>query len=459
MDTIAVYNPFTQQKIKNCTLTEPVIAKEKLKAAYNLNKIEPEGLPKAERKQILRRFLALFLNHKETIVQTSIAEGGKPINDTLTEFERAVEGIHLSIAGIDKINGEQVPMNLNGASANKTAFTTKTPIGVVLSISAFNHPINLTIHQVLPAIAAGCPVIYKPALSTPLVSEIIIDLLYQAELPQGWCTYLLCSDQTTASLAESKLLHYISFIGSAKIGWQLKQKIAPGVNISLEHGGNAPVIVCEDADLQNVIPQLVKASFYHAGQVCVSAQRIYIHETIFNKFKDGFVAQAKLLKTGDPTQKATDVGPIIKNDALQRIQNWIEMAQKEGAEVALSPKITTTTLSPAILINPDKNSLVTKDEIFGPVVCLYSFSSEDQAIEQANNSPYIFQSAAYTQNIKTGFKFAQRLNGAAVMINQHPAFRVDWMPFGGQGLSGQGLGGIDYSINEMLKQKLVVVAH
>lgn len=459
MDTIAVYNPFTNKKITDCSLTEKSEAKDLLQAAYNLHKVSPAGLPKAERKQILQRFMTLFLANKSTIINTSIAEGGKPLKDTVIEFERAIEGIQLAIHGIDKINGEQIPMELNAASINKTAFTTKSPIGVVLSISAFNHPINLTIHQVLPAIAAGCPVIYKPALSTPLVSKIIIDLLHQAGLPKGWCTYLLCSNQTTALLAKSELLGYISFIGSAKVGWSLRQNIAAGVNISLEHGGNAPVLVCEDADLKKAIPELVKASFYHAGQVCVSAQRIYVHEHMFTEFKEGFIKQAKRLKTGDPQLETTDVGPIITEDALARIKEWIELAEREGAEIVLKPQITNTCLSPTVVANPASESFVTKEEIFGPVVCLYSYSNEDAAIKNANNSPYIFQSAAYTQNINIAFQLSKKLNGAAVMINQHPAFRVDWMPFGGQGLSGQGLGGIDYSINEMLKQKLIVIAH
>ncbi len=460
MANLDVLNPFTSEVISKLELESKEEAFKKLEDAFILHKDHPEGLPKEQRIRILEKFHEVLKANQEDLIQTSISEGGKPYMDTVVEMDRALNGVKLGIQSVHNIKGEMIPMDLNRASADKLAFTKKNPIGVVFSISAFNHPINLAIHQIVPCIAAGCPVIYKPALTTPLVSKKIIDLLYEVGLPKEWCTYLLCDNETTAELAKSEKLDYISFIGSSKVGWDIKKNMAPGVKIALEHGGNAPVIVAEDADLSKSVPQLIKAGFYHAGQVCVSAQRIYVHESILETFIETFKAKSIKLNLSDPQDKGCEVGPIINAEALARIDNWVKAAIKEGAQLVCGGnKIDNHSYQTTILLNPDENSLVTKEEIFGPVICIYSYSEINNAISRANQSPYIFQSAAYTENINLAFKLSKELNGAAVMINSHPAFRVDWMPFGGQGLSGEGLGGIDYSVNEMLKQKLIVIQH
>ena len=291
------------------------------------------------------------------------------------------------------------------------------------------------------------------------VSKKIIELIYDSGLPREWCTYLVCENETTAKLAQSPLLGYISFIGSSKIGWNIKAKIAPGVKIALEHGGNAPTIVRADANLKLAIPQIAKAGFYHAGQVCVSAQRIYVHDTIC----DSFVAQinrlAQTQKLGNPLSVETEIGPLISDTSLNRINKWVQDAIDEGATlIAGGNKLQNNCYEPTILLNPLEKSKVTKEEIFGPVICIYSFSSDEEAIKRANNSRYCFQSAVFTESLNKALKYTQDLNGSTVLINSHPAFRVDWMPFGGQGLSGDGLGGISYSTEEMLKQKLIIIA-
>lgn len=460
MANLDVINPFTSEVISSLDIESKEQAFKKLQAAYNLHKSNPNGLPKEQRIRILERFHELLQTNQEELIQTSLSEGGKPYSDSVVEMERALNGVKLGIQAIQNINGEMIPMDLNGASANKLAYTKKSPIGVVFSISAFNHPINLAIHQIVPCVAAGCPVIYKPALTTPIVSKKMIELLYEAGLPEEWCNYLLCDNESTAELAKSDQLGYISFIGSSKVGWEIKSKMAPGVTIALEHGGNAPVIVAEDAKLSDAVPQIAKAGFYHAGQVCVSAQRVYVHESIIDSFVAQLNSQAQLQKVGNQKEENTAIGPIISEGALNRINQWVQNAITEGATLICGGnKLQNQCYEPTILLNPSDNSKVTQEEIFGPIICVYSYSNDQEAIERANSSPYIFQSATYTQSIKKSMMFSERLNGAAVMINTHPAFRVDWMPFGGQGLSGEGLGGIEYSVNEMLKQKLVVIQH
>lgn len=459
MTSIKVLNPYSSNCIQTVELSSKKNAFAKLEEASALYHKHPKGLSKEKKISILEKFHEKFKEAKEQLIQLAVLEGAKPINDTEVEFNRALDGIKLGIQAIRSIIGQQIPMNLNTASTNKLAYTIKSPVGVVLSISAFNHPINLAIHQIVPAIAAGCPVIYKPALTTPLVSEKIIELIYDSGLPKEWCTYLVCNNETTAELAQSPLLGYISFIGSSKIGWNIKAKIAPGVKIALEHGGNAPVVVRADANLKLAIPQIAKAGFYHAGQVCVSAQRIYVHESIC----DSFVAQinrlAQTQKLGNPLSTDTEIGPIISAISFDRIDKWVQDAIDEGATlIAGGNKLQNNCYEPTILLNPSEKSKVTEEEIFGPVICIYSFSSDDEAIIRANNSRYCFQSAVFTESLNTALRYTQDLNGSAVLINSHPAFRVDWMPFGGQGLSGYGLGGISYSTEEMLEQKLIIIA-
>lgn len=459
MASIEVLNPYSSDSIHTLELSSNEVAFAKLEKANALYQKHPKGLSKEKRISILEKFYEKFYEAKEALIQLAVLEGAKPLNDTEVEFNRALEGIKLGVQAVRSIIGEQVPMNLNTASTNKLAYTIKSPIGVVLSISAFNHPINLAIHQIVPAIASGCPVIYKPALTTPLVSKKIIELIYDSGLPREWCTYLVCENETTAKLAQSPLLGYISFIGSSKIGWNIKAKIAPGVKIALEHGGNAPTILRADANLKLAIPQIAKAGFYHAGQVCVSAQRIYVHDTIC----DSFVAQinrlAQTQKLGNPLSVETEIGPLISDTSLNRINKWVQDAIDEGATlIAGGNKLQNNCYEPTILLNPLEKSKVTKEEIFGPVICIYSFSSDEEAIKRANNSRYCFQSAVFTESLNKALKYTQDLNGSTVLINSHPAFRVDWMPFGGQGLSGDGLGGISYSTEEMLKQKLIIIA-
>ena len=458
MSNLNVFNPYTDELISSEVMLSKKEALSKLSEAYYIHKKNTSGISKKNRIEILENFYQLLQKNSQEIIELSVSEGGKPIQDSQIEMQRALEGVKLGIQSIRNLNGEMIPMNLNSASSNKLAFTTKSPIGVVFSISAFNHPINLTIHQIIPCIAAGCPVLYKPALSTPLVSKKIIKLLYKAGLPKEWCTHIICDNETTADLAKSDLIGYISFIGSSKVGWSIKQKMAAGVKIILEHGGTAPVIIARDADLKKAVPQIANSGFYHAGQVCVSAQKIYVHNDLIDSFISQLNLQAQLKKIGNPLNENTLIGPIISKSSLERIDNWVQEAINEGATLICGGnKLQNNCYEPTVLLNPSPNSLVSKEEIFGPVMCIYSFNENEEAIQLANKSPYIFQSAAYTNTLNQAFYFSKKLNGACVIINNHPAFRVDWMPFGGQGLSGEGLGGIEYSVKEMLKQKLVII--
>lgn len=455
---LKVFCPFDNTLIKEIPFNTALEVENALYQANNLYNQHPHGLPAYQRIEILEKLVVLITKQQEEIVKLATQEGGKPYQDSKVEILRAINGVKLAAQAILQLHGEQIPMGLTPSSENRLAFTTKEPIGVVVAISAFNHPFNLIVHQVATAVAAGCPVIVKPALTTPLSCIKFINLLEEAGLPENWAQVLICEDGLAEKLATDKRVAYLTFIGSAKVGWHLRSKIAAGTRIALEHGGLAPVIVEQDADIKELIPAIVKGGFYHAGQVCVSVQRVFVHQKILNEVADKLVAEAKKLIVGNPLNEQTQVGPLILSKEVDRIETWISEAVSEGAKLLCGGKrISETCFEPTILLNPNKNSLVSTQEIFGPVICLYTYSVVEDAIKQANALPFAFQAAVFTKNIDKAFAITKQLNAAAVMINDHTAFRVDWMPFGGRNESGIGVGGIQYTINEMLQDKLVVM--
>lgn len=348
-------------------------------------------------------------------------------------------------------------MGLTAASENRMAFTTREPIGVVLTISAFNHPLNLIVHQVVTAVAVGCPVIVKPAQNTPLSCLAFVDLLKEAGLPDSWCQAIICDNEIAESMVIDKRVNFFSFIGSAKVGWYLKSKLPPGTRCVLEHGGAAPVIVEKDADMHQLIPALVKGGFYHAGQVCVSVQRVFVEESISEEVVGKMVKDAKKLIVGDPMDEKTEVGPLISPHEVDRVEQWVKEAVEGGAGLISGGKrISNTCYEPTVLLNPPLDAKVSIKEIFGPVVCVYTYSNRDKAIEIANDLEMHFQAAVFTKDLDIAFDCINKLNATAVMVNDHTAFRVDWMPFGGRDASGIGMGGIAYAMHEMTRVKLMV---
>lgn len=455
---LKVYSPFDNSLLKELSLNNAAEVEMALTQAEKLNKQNPQGLPAYKRIEILEKLAGLILKNQEKLIKIATQEGGKPYQDSKVEILRAINGVKIAAQTINQIHGEEIPMGLTQASANRIAFTTKEPIGVVVAISAFNHPFNLIVHQVATAVAAGCPVIVKPALTTPLSCIEFIHLLKEAGLPEHWAQVLICEHELAEKLATDSRAAYLTFIGSAKVGWHLRSKIAPGTRIALEHGGVAPVIIEDDANITELIPAIIKGGFYHAGQVCVSVQRVFVHEKILAEVAEKLVVEAKKLITGNPLDEKTQVGPLILLKELDRIEYWVNEAISEGAKLLCGGKrISTTCYEPTILLNPNKNSKVSTQEIFGPVICLYGYTETKEAIEQANALPFAFQAAVFTKNIDKAFSITKQLNAAAVMVNDHTAFRVDWMPFGGRNISGIGVGGIQYTINEMLQDKLVVI--
>ncbi|WP_264537495.1 aldehyde dehydrogenase family protein [Flavobacterium sp. N1736] len=455
--TAKIIFPYDQSIVKELPLISKNDIEKILNTAQNLFDDQSNWLPAYKRIEILEKAASIMNDRSEELIHLAISEGGKPYKDSKAEIFRAIKGVKLAAEHIAQIKGEQIPMGLTDASLNRIAFTSKEPIGVVVAVSAFNHPLNLAVHQIATAIAAGCPVVFKPSSNTPLSGLALADILKEAGLPSGWLQVVLCDNETSELLVTDSRINFLTFIGSAKVGWYLKSKLPPGTRCALEHGGAAPVIVESDADFSEMIPDLVKGGFYHAGQVCVSVQKVYVNEEICDRFVEEFSEATKKLIVGNPFDETTDVGSLITPKELIRVEEWVNEAIKKGAKLITGGKrISETCFEPTVLFNPSEDSKVSTNEIFGPVVCIYSYTNREEAIKRANALDVHFQAAVFTKNIDIALETAKKLNATAVMINDHTAFRVDWMPFGGRDSSGIGMGGISYTINEMTREKLTV---
>lgn len=456
---LQVFAPFDNSLIAEVEAADAAAVDQALATAFALYKDRDNWLPGGKRVEILTKTAAIMQERAEELALEAAREGGKPLVDSQVEITRAIDSMKSCVETLRTEAGAEIPMNLNAASTGKLAMTRREPIGVVVALSAFNHPLNLIVHQVGPAIAAGCPVIVKPAETTPLSCFRLVAILREAGLPEQWCQAMVVNDLANAEkLVSDNRAGFLTFIGSAKVGWTLKSKLAPGARCALEHGGAAPVIVDKEADIDAAIAPLAKGGLYHAGQVCVSVQRVFAHESIAEELAQKLATAAKKTKIGDPTLPDTEVGPLIRNREVDRVESWVNEAVDGGAKLLCGGKrISDSCYECTVLYDPPAGAKVSTQEIFGPVLCIYPYSDLDEALARANSLPFAFQASVFSQNIDTAMYCYARLDAVAVMINEHTAFRVDWMPFAGAKQSGYGVGGIKYSMRDMQVEKLMVL--
>lgn len=453
--SIRVVQAFDRAEIETIAADDAAALEKKLVAAAAAHR-DRDAWPKAhQRTAILHRAADLLAAQRDRFALLIAREGGKPLTDALVEVTRAVDGLRNAADELRNFAGREIPMGLTAASEGRWAFTTREPIGVVAAISAFNHPLNLIVHQVVPAVAVGTPVIVKPAPVTPLSCLAFVALLREAGLEERWCQTFITEDNALAEkLVTDARVAFLSFIGSAKVGWYLRSKLAPGARCALEHGGAAPVIVDRSADVERIVEPIVKGSYYHAGQVCVSVQRVFVHADRFEAFVARFAERVEALRVGDPTLASTEVGPLILPREAERVTSWIDESKTKPLG---GGRISETTLRPAVLVNPPLDARVSRLEVFGPVACVYRYDDIDRAIEIANSLPYAFQASVFSSEIGPAMRAAERLDASAVMVNDHTAFRTDWMPFAGRRESGYGTGGIPYSMRDMSHEKMIVI--
>ncbi len=456
--TREVVNPFDLKPIGTVTLRSWDQIDAHLTTAARLHANRENWLPAYKRIEILSNAARIMEGRSDELAFLIANEGGKPLVDARVEVARAIDGVGLCIKEIPNLAGAEIPMDLTAAGAGRIAFTTREPIGVVVAVSAFNHPLNLIVHQVAPAIATGCPVLVKPAADTPLSCQAFVEILYEAGLPEEWCSYVPCDTASAERMVTDPRVAFFSFIGSGKIGWMLRSKLASGTRCALEHGGAAPVIVDETADIEAMIPSLIKGGFYHSGQVCVSVQRIFAPKDTARHISTLLSDAASGLVVGNAIEEGTDCGPLIRPKEVDRVAEWVEEARSDGATVMTGgQKISASTYEPTVLFQPPETARVSRNEIFGPVVCVYEYTSIDDAFERANALPYAFQSAVFTKNLDTALNAVRRLDATAVLVNDHTAFRVDWMPFAGRRQSGYNTGGIGYTMHDMTQDKMAVI--
>lgn len=455
---LVVTSPNDGVELKRLPLTGGLAAQAVLENAAALFNDRSRWLAVEKRLAILHMAATLLENRQAEFALRIATEGGKPLRDARVEVSRAIDGIRIAMDELPKALSEQsIAMNRNEASKNRNAYTVVEPIGVILAISAFNHPLNLLIHQTIPAIAAGCPVLLKPDLRTPLTCLAFCEMLAESGLPEGWVTPLLTSNEDTEKLVGDPRIAFLNFIGSAKVGWMLRSKLAPGVGCTLEHGGAAPVIMHDSADFEVAIKPLLKGGFYHAGQVCVSVQRVFVPKNNAWDFAKKLAEGAEKLFVNDARHEDTDVGPLIQPREVNRVHEWVQEAVETGAELMCGgEKIDERHYKPTVLFNPMPGVRVSREEVFGPVICVYSYETIEEAIARANATDYAFQAAVFAGDSETARKIAGQLAAGAVMINDHTAFRVDWMPFMGYRKSGLGIGGIPYTLHDYLRRKLIV---
>ncbi|ENH96268.1 aldehyde dehydrogenase [Gracilibacillus halophilus YIM-C55.5] len=420
--------------------------------AYRKNQLSPY-----QRFEILRNVSTLMKNNKEELAYTITKEAGKPLKQARTEIDRSAETFLLAAEEAKRIHGEGVPVEAAPGSEHRMAFTIKVPVGVVGAISPFNFPLNLVAHKVAPALAAGNAVVLKPASKTPLASLKLAKLLEEAGLPKGLLQVVVGSGSVVGQqMMDDERIDLYTFTGSAEVGLQLKQNT--GLNrLILELGNNSPVIVDKEADIDHAAKTLAGQSFAFAGQVCISVQRVYVHESIQERFLETFSEQIKQLLVGDPTDATTDVGPMISVSEAERAETWIHEAVDKGAKVVLGGKREGALLEPTILTDVKPEMRVVCEEIFAPVVSVIAYTDLDSCIEEVNQSVYGLQGGIFTQNIDTAYYAAKRVEVGGFMINDGSQYRVDLMPYGGVKDSGNGKEGPKYSIEEMTEERLIVM--
>jgi acyl-CoA reductase-like NAD-dependent aldehyde dehydrogenase len=416
-----------------------------------------DPLPAHKRAEILVKAVAGIARRHEEIAAQIAAEAGKPLKAAKVETSRAMSTYTFSAVEARKLAGEMVPMDAAQAGEAKLAFTLREPIGIVGAISPFNFPLNLVAHKIAPALAAGCAVVLKPASQTPLSALTLAELEHEAGLPAGWLNVLVGpASEIGDVLVEDERVRAITFTGSSAVGWGLRERAARK-KVLLELGNTTPVIVHGDADLDEAASKLAANAFSFAGQSCISVQRIYVQQPAYDEFVTRFVPKVQELVVGDPAEEETDVGPVIDDDARERILSWIEEARDGGAEVLTGGGLDGDLIEPTVIANASPDLKVCREEVFGPVCVVNSYESLDEAIALANGTRYGLQAGVFTADIRAALQAAQSLEFGGVTVNEAPTFRADQMPYGGVKDSGNTREGPAYAVRELTEQRIVVI--
>jgi glyceraldehyde-3-phosphate dehydrogenase (NADP+) len=415
------------------------------------------ALPAYERGGALRAVAARILERLEELSVQLAAEAGKPIKDARVEIERGALCFRLAAEEAERMYGEVLPLDVNAASRGRVAIVRRFPIGAIAAISPFNLPLGLAAHKVAPALAVGCPVVLKPPSNTPLTMLSIAELVADTNLPAGSLSVLPMDRSLGNRMVRDERLKLLSFTGSPEVGWELKAR-AGKKKVLLELGSNSAAIIDESADLEWAVARCAYGAFKYAGQLCVSVQRILVHDAVWEPFLEQFVERARSLRVGDALDEDSDVGPVIDAKAARRIESWIEEAIDGGACPLLRGQANGEYLTPTILQDVPRSAALWRDEAFGPVAAVSRFSSLEEALHDANDSRFGLQAGIFTNRLDHAWRAFGELHVGGVVVNDAPTYRVDNMPFGGVKDSGIGREGLRWAIEEMTEPRALILA-
>lgn len=449
-----LFSPYSGEQIVEVAYAGAAEVERAIEAAERARPIMA-SMPAHERAEILEKLVSLIREKSEECARLIALEAAKPLKTARLEVERTIATYKFAAEEAKRIHGETIPMDAAPGGEDRIAYTIRQPLGVVAAITPFNFPMNLVAHKVGPAIAAGNTIVLKPAGQTPLSALFLAELLQQAGLPAGALNVVTGSGSVIGDcLVTDERIKAVTFTGSPEVGIAIRNK-AGLKKVILELGSNSALIVDQGVDVDAMIARAVTGAFSYAGQVCISLQRIYVHEQLFDDFVRKFVKQTETLHIGDPLDPATDVSALIGLRDAERSLQWIVEAEKLGAIVATGNRKDGNIVHPTVLLHVDSTSKISCQEVFAPIVMINKVSTIEEAIRLVNDSKYGLQAGIYTENIRTALAAAEALEVGGVMINDIPTFRVDHMPYGGVKESGSGREGVKYAIQELTELKLI----
>lgn len=454
-DTLIVGSPHSGEIAGEVAQAGPDELERATKAAVDAFD-KTRALSSAARAELLAKVADGLARRREDLARTITLENAKPITLSRGEVDRAISTFTVASEEAKRIGGEVLPLDLDAKAAGRFGLTRRFPLGPILAITPFNFPLNLVAHKVAPAMAAGNSVVLKPASTTPLTALLLGEILVEAGMPAGMVNIVPCPGDLAATLVADDRFKLLTFTGSPEVGWRLKKE-AGKKRVLLELGGNAACIVHGDADLDTAVARTVAGAFAYSGQVCISVQRIYLHDPIADEFTKRFLDRARTLVLGDPMDERTHIVPMIDDASLARAREWVDEAVAGGARVLVGGRPEGRFLPPTVLENVPTTARAHSCEVFAPVVNLYRYGDFDEALAAVNDSPYGLQAGVFTRDAGRIFRAYERLEVGGVIVNDAPTWRIDPMPYGGEKDSGIGREGLRYAIEEMTQLRLLAL--
>jgi acyl-CoA reductase-like NAD-dependent aldehyde dehydrogenase len=456
-DTFEVKSPYDGAVVARVASPSDADVEEAVAAAADVFD-EARKLPVHVRAEALVHISERLAERVDEVAELIAREGGKPLKWAKVEAARAVSTFRWAAEECRRFGGELLRLDTEAALGSRLGLVRRFPLGPVFAISPFNFPVNLVAHKMAPALAVGAPIVIKPATKTPLGALLLGELFAETELPKAMCSVLPIGGSAAGRIATDDRFAKITFTGSSQVGWELKKQ-NPKKAVTLELGGNAGVIVHSDGDLETAAQRIAFGGYYQAGQSCISVQRVLVHEDVADNFHELLATEVSKLKTGDPMDPETDVGPLIDHDALERVAAWVDEAVQSGAEILVGGKREDPFYAPTVLARTNPDMKVRCEEIFGPVITIGTYSDFDDAIDQANETRYGLQAGVFTKDIDRLMVAHRDIEVGGVIANDVSAFRADQMPYGGTKDSGSGREGLRYAMEEMTEPRILVLSN